>query len=392
MEIIYLDNAATAFPKSEAVYRAIDRAGREYAVSAGRSSHTLSRRAADVIAEAREELLRLSGAPKGAEAVFAPSATIACNQIFGGISWKKEDVAYVSACDHNAVIRVLHHLSRQYGFTVAELAVDPATLQPDPEHIAYQFRRKSPSVVAVAHVGNVLGNIQPVAQVCALAARHGALTVVDGAQALGLVPVCLRDMAVDFYIFAGHKTLCGPYGAGGYVNCRGAVLKPYLAGGTGSDSLSPWMNPGISGAQEPGSADVPAIAGLCASVREIRETVERSGNPAAFLERESGLAQRLAARLGEIPGVTVYRAGGPGEQTGIVAFNIEGFLADEAGTLLDAEYGIAVRSGYQCAPLIHRYLGSVAYGGVIRAGIGRFTAEEDTGHLVRAVKELAENA
>lgn len=387
---IYLDNAAAAFPKPEAVCRAVDAANRGYAVNAGRGSYALARKADEVILSAKEEIKALAGAGEDAQVVLTPSATVACNQIFGGISWRSCDVVYVSPYEHNAVMRVLFHLGAQHGFVIEELAVDRRTLLPDTEHIAYQFRKKRPAVVAVTHVSNVVGCILPVAEIAALAKDAGALVAVDGAQALGVVPVKLFNMAVDFYIFAGHKTLCGPAGTGGFLNLSGAALRPYLAGGTGSDSLSLWMDMRTPGGFEPGSSNTAGAAGLCAAVREIRQTAAAAGNADVFLQRERALSARLAGGLEEIPGAVVYRAGGPGEQTGIVAFNIRGYTAEETAMILDKDFHIAVRAGYQCAPLIHRYLHSESFAGVVRASVGRYTTEEEVDALVRAAREIAE--
>lgn len=387
---IYLDNAATAFPRPEAVCRAVDEANRGYAVNAGRGSYALARRAAEVIASAKEEIRALAGAEPDAGIVFTPSATIACNQIFGGIPWKRGDVVYVSPYEHNAVMRVLFHLRAQYGFVIEELALDGETLLPDPEHIAYQFRQKRPAVVAVTHVSNVLGCILPFARIAALARECGAVTVVDGAQALGLVPVDLGQTAVDFYVFAGHKTLCGPEGTGGFISRGGIALRPYLAGGTGSDSLNSEMDLRTPGGFEPGSSNTAGAAGLGAAVREIRRTVRETGDAAVFLKRQRALGKRIADGFLKTAGVTVYRAGDFAQQTGIVAFGVRGYTAEEAAALLDEEYHIAVRAGYQCAPLIHRHLHSEASGGVVRASVGRYTAEEEADALVRAVREIAE--
>lgn len=392
--MIYLDNAATTFPKPEAVYQATDRANRTLAVNAGRGSYALARRAEALIRETKAELKRLAGAGEETEVIFAPSATVACNQVFGGLLWTAADVVYVSPYEHNAVIRVLHGLQKQYGFLVEELAVKERTLELDLERIAFQFLRKKPSAVVLSHVSNVTGYMLPIERAARLAADYGAIVIVDGAQALGLVPVNLGCLPVDFYIFAGHKTLYGPFGVGGFFRRKNRSLKPYLAGGTGSDSLNPEMNVSQAAGFEPGSPNLPAIAGLLASLQEMQTSggARKSGGqtPGERFALERRLAFYLTARLNGIDGVRLYHAPDLRRQTGIVSFNIEGYQAAEVGQLLDEDYGIAVRTGYQCAPLIHKYLHSTDNTGVVRASVGRFTTQEEIDCLAEALREIAE--
>lgn len=379
---IYLDNAATTFPKPEKVYAALDAANRELAVNAGRGSYALARRASEVISETKNEIKKLTKADDVAEVVFTTSATLACNQIFCGLDWKKEDVVYVSPYEHNAVMRVLHGLQKTHGFEVEELCMDQKTLQLDIERIRFQFSRKNPKLVVMSHVSNVLGYVVPVEQIAKMAKEYQAVVVIDGAQALGVVPVDLRKIPADFYIFAGHKTLYGPFGIGGFIHRREIELKPFLAGGTGSDSLNLEMDTSTPEGLEPGSNNVVVAAGLLAALRE-----ERKEN---WFAKEQEMIEYLIAQLKRIPEVKLYFVNDSGQQVGIVSFNVEGYQASEVGMLLDGDYGIAVRTGYQCAPLIHKYLYSEDYAGVVRASIGRFTTREDLDCLVRAIREIAE--
>lgn len=379
---IYLDNAATTFPKPESVYEALDKANRHLAVNAGRGSYALAKQASEVIAETKNEIKKLANADDVAEVVFTASATLACNQIFGGIDWKKEDVVYVSPYEHNAVMRVLHGMQERYKFEIEELAMDDSTLELDLTRVEYQFAKKSPSAVVMSHVSNVLGYVLPIEEIANLAVEYGAIVVVDGAQALGLVPVNLRKLKVDFYIFAGHKTMYGPFGVGGFVNCSGKILRPFLAGGTGSDSLNLEMSVDSVAGMEPGSPNIVAIAGLLAALQE-------EGREKWCLE-EQKLTAYLIQQLDDIPDVSVYRIADSLRQVGIVSFNINGYKAEEVGMILDEDYHIAVRTGYQCAPLIHEHLHSKAYAGVVRASVGMFTTKDEIDCLIQAVREIAE--
>lgn len=396
-KIIYLDNAATTYPKPEAVYQAMDDANRRVAVNAGRGSYALAQEASGLIEETRNLILKIVKAKDVAEVVFTASATLACNQILGGISWKKQDVVYVSPYEHNAVMRTLHQQKELYGFQIRELAIDLKTLKLDLEKIAYQFAENPPRVVIMTQVSNVTGYILPVSQVLALAKEYQPITMVDASQAFCLLPIELRCEDVDFYIFAGHKTPYGPLGVGGFVNNSGRKLKTYLAGGTGSDSLNLKMPESSSLRYEPGSPNVVAIAGLKAALEELWE--EKSGQGAAvvseekmknWLQQEQDLTAYLVSQLSAIPEVELYVPQNPAEHVGIVAFNISGYQSEDVAMILDEDYHIAVRAGYHCAPLIHKYIPNMDSVGVVRASIGRFTTKEEVDELVRGARELAE--
>lgn len=388
-EFIYLDNAATTYPKPECVYEVMEKANRRLAVNAGRGSYRLAKKVSSIIEQTRSNILKIAGAKEVAEVVYTPSATLACNQVLSGIEWKRGDVVYVTPYEHNAVMRVLYLLRQQYEIVIEELAIEPETLQLDIEKIKYQFSQKMPNAVVMSHVSNVTGYIIPWETVAEEAKQYGAVVVVDGSQAFGLVPVKLRNTAVDFYVFAGHKTLYGPFGVGGYINNSGKVLKHLLAGGTGSNSLNLEMPEGAAG-YEPGSHNIIAIAGLQAATEEILLNCDEE----AELRAEQELRGYLIGELRRIPGVILYlsnyRDDMKEEQgTGILPINIEGYKAADVGMLLDEDYNIAVRTGYHCAPLIHKYLKDKDYAGVVRISVGRFNTKEEIDCLVRAVEEIA---
>lgn len=359
-EYIYLDNAATTFPKPEAVYQALDRANRNAAVNAGRGSYALAEQAKQLIEDTRELLLTIAKAKPEAKVVFTPSATFACNQIFGGLPWSKEDVVYVSPYEHNAVMRTLHFLQKRYGFEIEELSVDAKTLEPDLEKIRYQFIQKPPTVLAMTHVSNVTGYILPIEEIAALADAAKTTVIVDGSQALGLVPVCLEKSGIDYYIFAGHKTLYGPFGVGGYIAQsagKAEKLGLVIAGGTGSNSLNLEMPQLLPDRYEPGSPNVPAIAGLKAAIEELGNHYEEmKQSMETHYHGELELLEMLETELQKIQGIHTYFPQDKEKRSGICSFTIEGYSSDDVGMLLDEDYHIAVRCGYHCAPLIHKYL------------------------------------
>lgn len=384
-EMIYFDNAATTFPKPESVYQAMDEANRRLAVNAGRGSYALAKEADQLIKAAREAVSDLVCGSQVAEVVFTASATLALNQIIGGMTWSEQDVVYVSPYEHNAVMRPLHLFRKKYGFQIQELPLCEADHAIDLEKTSYLFAKQPPNAVFLTHISNVTGYILPVEELTGLAKAYDASVVVDASQSMGLFEIDLSHTPVDFLVFAGHKNLYGPLGTGGFLMRKGCRLEPYIAGGTGSDSLNLDMPKTGSIRYEAASPNVVAIAGLYAACMEIKDKDTRAG----FREYERMLTRMLVEGLHTISGVKLYLP--PKEaHIGIAAFNIDGYQAGEAGMVLDEDYGIAVRTGYHCAPLIHEYLDDKEQLGVIRAGIGRYTTKEEVEKLIRAVSELAE--
>lgn len=383
-EVTYFDNAATTFPKPECVYKRMDEANRNYAVNSGRGAYALGVKVASIMEDTRNRLLKLTEVEKVAEVVLTASATLACNQIFGGIEWKKEDVVYVSPFEHNATMRTIHKYQKEYGFEVEELAFNDVSLELDIEKVKFQFLRKKPTHVVMSHVSNVTGYILPIGEVATEAKAYDAMVIVDGAQALGLVPVSLKRIPIDFYIFAGHKTLYGALGVGGFIQNCNYKLKHFLSGGTGSDSLNLETTN-----YEPGSPNIVAIAALNASLEEI-ERITEEHSKTYLLEQEQELSEYLIEKLQDIPGINLYLPNHLTNHAGIVSFNIDGYKAADVGMILDQDYNIAVRTGYQCAPLIHEHLGVYDFAGVVRASLGRFTTKEEIDELSAAVREIAE--
>ncbi|MFG6382967.1 MAG: aminotransferase class V-fold PLP-dependent enzyme [Lachnospiraceae bacterium] len=382
-KLMYLDNASTTYPKPESVYQAMEEAGRNFAVNAGRGSYSLARKASQLIDDTREKMCNFVHGESIAEVIFTPSATIACNQVLGGLEWKKEDIVYVTPFEHNAIMRVLYHLQKEYKFEIAELAILSENLELDKAKIQFQFLRKPPSVLVINQVSNVSGYIIPWQEITQMAEQYHPIVILDGSQALGLVPIALKNTMVDFYIFAGHKTLYGPLGIGGFINNHGRKLKKILFGGTGSDSLNLTMSSEDVKGYEPGSMNITAIVGLLAALVEtMKLPIEEN------LQMEQKMRNFLIEKLKEIPEVVLYPPLKQ-EATGILSFNVEGYQAYEVGKILDEEYQIAVRTGYHCAPLIHKYLQNKTYGGTVRVSIGRFNTIEELYSLVKAIQELA---
>lgn len=379
---LYFDNAATTYPKPEEVYRAMDETARQLGVNAGRGGYQAARQASQLIEDTRRMVLEVVKVQTMAQVVFTTSATLAMNRIIGGIEWKESDVVYVSPFEHNAVARTLYAYQKKYGFTILELPIDEARLQLDLDQIRYAFVKEVPDYVFLSHVSNVTGYILEIEEVSEMAHACEACVVVDASQSCGLLPIDIRNGNVDLLVFAGHKTMYGPFGVAGYINNTGITLQPLLYGGTGTDSLNLDMPQGADGL-EPGSPNIIAISGLHAGLcyLEEHENLEQQ-------ERE--LTRYLVSALEKVQHVRLYLPSDRDRHISMVAFNIDGYKSDETGMILDQDYGIAVRTGYHCAPFIHKHLKDQDSLGVVRASIGCFTTKEDVDVLVAAVKELVE--
>lgn len=377
--MIYLDNAATTFPKPERVYTALETANRELSFNAGRGSYKAARAASAIIDDTKNRLLSLFHATGYADIVFTPSVTHALNQVLNGLDLTGNSVIYVSPYEHNAVARTVYQLSVNSGASVKMLPLTK-DLQIDLEKAKYQFSINSPSVVILNALSNVTGYILPVAEIFLMAKEYGAITVLDAAQAAGLIDLDMPALNADVLCYAGHKTLMGPFGIGGFLIKHGITLKKVLTGGTGSASLTLDMPEEAPGRYEASSTNVVAIAGLNASLKGLDINEHRK------TLRE--LTEYLLEALNSIPSVNLMGAFDTDKTLGIVSFVVEGYQSDEVGIILDNEYDIAVRTGYHCAPYIHDYLGDKPYHGTIRIGIGQFNTKEDIDALISAIKSL----
>ena len=377
--MIYLDNAATTFPKPERVYTALETANRELSFNAGRGSYKAARAASAIIDDTKNRLLSLFHATGYADIVFTTSVTHALNQVLNGLDLTGNSVIYVSPYEHNAVARTVYQLSVNSGASVKMLPLTK-DLQIDLEKAKYQFSINSPSVVILNALSNVTGYILPVAEIFLMAKEYGAITVLDAAQAAGLIDLDMPALNADVLCFAGHKTLMGPFGIGGFLIKHGITLKKVLTGGTGSASLTLDMPEEAPGRYEASSTNVVAIAGLNASLKGLDINEHRK------TLRE--LTEYLLEALNGIPSVNLMGTFDTDKTLGIVSFVVEGYQSDEVGIILDDEYDIAVRTGYHCAPYIHDYLGDKPYHGTIRIGIGQFNTKEDIDALISAIKSL----
>ncbi len=381
--MIYLDNAATSWPKPPQVLAAMARFLTEVGANPGRSGHRLSVEAGRIVYAAREAVAELFHAPDPLRVVFGMNATEGLNLALRGLL-RPGDHVVTSSMEHNSVMRPLRALERE-GVSVTVVPCSPEGFL-DPQAVLSALRPET-RLVVLNHASNVTGTLLPVAEVGrALQRMGGPLLVVDAAQSGGAVPIDMQADGIDLLAFTGHKSLYGPTGTGGLIIGDRVPLeefRPLIRGGTGSRSEWEEQPDFLPDMCESGTPNAVGLAGLEAGVRWVLERgVE------ALRAHEVELTRRLLDGLQEIPGVTVYGPQDARLQTAVVSFNIVGMEPSEVGMRLDEEYSILCRVGLHCAPAAHRTIGTFP-AGTVRFALGAFTTREEVDAALRAVARLA---
>lgn len=375
----YFDNAATTFPKPPEVYSFMDSFYRNNGGNAGRGDYSIAKTAAGLISDTRTRLMNLLHC-EAKQVIFCPSATIALNMILQGILKKNVKNIYITPFEHNAVTRVLHHFEQENGLRIEKLTVNN-NYQYDLERIRYQFASIKPDIVIMSHVSNVIGLITPVAEICSLAKSYDAITVIDMAQSAGLVDLNVGLESIDFAVFAGHKTLFGPTGISGFIMKTGFDLPVVLMGGTGYDSANQNMPDSLPEKYEMGTLNISGIAGLNAALSWVQET-----GVSALYDAEIKNRERLLNLFNQYDFLKVVGNHEASKYVGIVSCLIDGISSDSAGTIF-FERGISVRTGLQCAPMAHQFLGTYPTG-TIRFSTSYFTSDDDFDELEKALDDI----
>ena len=378
----YFDNAATSYPKPDEVYSFMDSFYRNFGGSAGRGQYTMANTAKGMIDETRSLLSELLHCP-AKQVIFTPTATIALNMIIQGVIQKGAGSIYISPFEHNAVTRTLRNFEKSSSISVTELSVT-GSMTYDISRIRYQFDAVRPDFVIISHASNVTGLVAPVEELFALAKEYGAITLVDMAQTAGLVELNVGLETIDFAVFAGHKTLLGPTGASGFVMTPSFDLPPVLFGGTGYDSANQDMPSSIPERYEMGTLNIASIAGLNASLKWIKtQTIDH------LFKEEELRRKRLLEILGKYDFLKVVGHVKGRKYVGIVSCLFDGISSDSVGCVF-AERGISVRTGLQCAPRAHVFLGTYP-AGTIRFSVNVFTTECDFDELIDALDDIEMN-
>jgi cysteine desulfurase family protein len=376
---IYLDNAATSFPKPESVYQALDRFARNDLANPGRAGHKMALAAERALDDCRHLLNQFFHGEAPERFVFTLNCTDALNMAFKGVLAEGDHVITTNL-EHNSVSRPLRKMEMDGKIALARVKADGGgTVDPDDFRKAITSRTR---LIALTHASNVLGTIQPVAEVGRIAREHGLLFLVDAAQTAGVVPIDLQTMNVDLLAFPGHKSLLGPTGTGAlYVGPR-AELRAWREGGTGGDSSNEIQPKEFPYFLEGGTPNVLGVAGLAAGIKYVQEK-----GLAEIHDHEVKLTERLRRRLEEMPGYEVFGHRDSSRRVGTLSFRAEVLPAAEIGGILDQAFEVAVRPGLHCAPYIHRSLGTFPEG-TVRVSPGPFSTEADIDHLARALAEI----
>lgn len=382
--MIYLDNAATTFPKPDCVYDKVNIVQRTIAVNVGRGSYRAAFEAMRIVDETRQLLASLVGAAGPDAVVFTPSATIAANEIILGLEWDSFKNVYVTPFEHNAIARPLFCKCKEFGIEIQMIPFDSDTHMLDEDELERLFAINPPDYVFVNHVSNVTGTIVPIEKIAALSKAYDALVVVDGSQSVGLLPIELKNSNIDYLVFAGHKNLYASWGIGGFVTNSSFPLKPVLSGGTGSDSLNLEMSPNLPAGFEFASPNI-AIASLHESLRWLKDVSIKE-----IAMHKGQLMHKLIAGLTTC-GVHLYLPSDVSSHTSVLSFNVPGYEAGEIGVILNEDFDIAVRTGYHCAPFIHNFLNTIETKGTVRVSLGYFNTEEDVVTLVDAIADIMED-
>lgn len=379
--MIYLDNAATTLHKPPQVEQAMLDALRT-AGNPGRGAHEPTLHASRLVYAARCAVAKLLNAPDPSCIAFTANATQALNTALGGL-FRPGDHIITTVCEHNSVLRPLYRL-REIGVNLSFTGVD------EKGRLRYDqwegFLRPETRALVVTGASNVTGNGTDLARAAEFAHRHGLLLIVDAAQTAGELPLNVQVLGIDVLCFTGHKALLGPQGTGGLYVRPGLSVRPLVVGGSGVHSFDEQHPAQMPTALEAGTLNVPGLAGLCAGGEWIlAQGVE------TLARREQALTVLFYERIRDLPNVKIYGDPEMTPRAPIVSLNIGDEDSARIADILWEEYGICVRAGAHCAPLMHKALGT-AEQGTVRFSFSHFNTEAEVLQAAAAVRELAQEA
>jgi cysteine desulfurase/selenocysteine lyase len=404
-ENAYFDNAATTWPKPEAVYVFMDVFFRSHGVNPGRSGSLLAVEAEQMISQTRSMLgqfFNYSG--PASRVVFKLNGTDALNKALGGLVGTGDHVV-TTRLEHNAVLRTTNHLERDCALEVTR--VEPnSTGYIDPDGIRRAINKRTRAII-LNHASNVIGTVQPLSDVAQIAREYGIPLIVDAAQTAGVLPIDIDNSGIAILTFPGHKGLFGPMGVGGMIVSESVELAASRFGGTGVDSLSTYQPDAYPYRMEAGTVPLPGIAGLHAAQHWFKdlgksllesESNTDSDSPthrqccvramAHIHATELSHIERIEQRLKEYSSVKIIGEPTHDARVATMSFVVEGLSTERIADQLDADHHVCARAGLQCAPLVHVDAGTLEGGGTIRLSPGYFTDEEDMHQLLQALDDI----
>lgn len=385
--LIYLDNAATSWPKPDSVYKFMIDFYRDCGVNPGRSGFDKAIEAGNILEDLRLRLTKFFGGDEHLpqQLCFGYNATDALNLLING-SLESGDHVVTTNVEHNSVIRPINHLVRSGGVEATYVPFDKDGFV-DPDDIKKAFQ-KNTKLVVINHGSNVLGTIQRVNEIGAYCKEAGIRFIIDASQTAGMTPINMKESNIDALAFTGHKSLMGSTGIGGVCVREGVEIKFSRAGGTGVRSAFPYHLEEYPFRLEYGTPNMVGIASLWAG----QDWIEEQGGVTAIHAQEMKLVNKLIDGFKKIDGVTTYCCDSMDNHLATVLMNVDGLEAGDTGTMLDVEHDIATRTGLHCAPLVHKQLGLVEVHGGVRFAVGPFNTEAHIDKAIEAVIEIADRA
>jgi cysteine desulfurase family protein len=388
---LYLDNAATSFPKPKCVLDAMVRYATELGASAGRGAYDEAVETGALIQDCRRRLNKLFNGEKAEHFIFNLNCSDGLNQAIKGlvnpnaVHAGKRAHAICTHVDHNSILRPLNAMADDGWIEQTRVPVDPATGLVDPEEIRKAIRPTT-KLIAITHVSNVTGTVQPIRQIGKIAREHAVPFVVDAAQSAGHLPIDVREDCIDLLAAPGHKGLLGPLGTG-FLYIRPGLekhLRPLKEGGTGSVSELDRQPDFMPDRFETGSHNAIGLIGLSEGVNWILEqTVEK------LAAHQMDLVRTFIEGISGIEGLKYFGPRGVRNRAGVFTVRVDGFEPQELSATLESQFGILTRSGIHCAPLIHQAIGTAADGGATRFSFGPFLCKQDVKFAADALAEIA---
>ena len=383
---LYMDNAATSFPKPKTVLEAMSRYAAELGASAGRGAYREAAQTGELMNECRRRLDKLFHGPGPQRFVFTLNCTDALNlAIKGLIDPEQTNHVICTQIDHNSILRPVNALADRGWVEPTRIAVDPRTGLLDPDDIARAIRPQT-RLIAITHASNVTGTVQPIRQIGRIAREHGVPLVLDAAQSAGHVPIDVQADGVDLLAAPGHKGLLGPLGTGFLYVGAGMeeILRPIREGGTGSLSEQDRQPDFLPDKYESGSHNAIGIIGLSEGVRWVlAQTVEK------LAAREVELMGAFIDGVEDVEGLSYFGPRGVKDRVGVFSVRIEALEPHELAAVLEERYGILTRAGIHCAPLAHQVIGTAALGGTTRLSFGPFLSSQDVHYAADALADIA---
>ncbi|BBO16910.1 cysteine desulfurase [Candidatus Brocadia pituitae] len=379
--MIYLDNAATTFPKPEIVYKTMDTFYRTLGANPGRSGHRMAVAAEKEIEDTRIVVARLFGIKDSMRLILTFNATDAINMGIKGLL-KPGDHAITTFLEHNAVSRSLHGLEKRGIITITKVRNSPDGFI-NPVDIKKAITSKT-RLIVMAHAPNVLGTIQPIRDVGRIAREDNCIFMVDAAQTAGVCEIDVNECFIDMIAFTGHKGPLGPTGTGGLYVGERLTLDPWREGGTGFEAASLTQPEELPFKLESGTPNTVGIAGLRAGIEFVL-----SKRISTIRAHEQHLTSKLMQAFQHDQRFTLYGTTDITKKVGILSMNVKGFKPQEVGGILDQTFNIAVRPGLHCAPFAHQMIGTFP-DGTIRISPGCFNTEDDIDQLITALTKIAD--